>query len=276
MMDIDRVDRSLALLRSEISPDSTDKERLRVRLGLPPKTPPSNTPEPRSGGLEQPTLTRWTALRASGQLGAVLGIGVLGAGIGIGFWLRGETNAVRRPAATAMAAPVRSPQEAVEPETLAPRALPPADRAPAEPEPPTRTPELSPAQPPRSAHRHTSSSVGPAPKIFVPTPLDAELGLLRRVEHALRTNDANLALGLLGELDERFPDTRLAEERLAARRIAECRSGTPGAALHARDFLGEHATSVYSERVRAACLSENMPISNSPLTMGASPDTHSR
>jgi hypothetical protein len=83
--------------------------------------------------------------------------------------------------------------------------------------------------------------------------LNDELAVLRRVERALRNSDPALALALLGELDERFPESRLVEERQAAGHIANCRQGTPDAVAHAHAFLRDHPASVYRQRVQLAC-----------------------
>ena len=76
---------------------------------------------------------------------------------------------------------------------------------------------------------------------------------VQRVERALRTGDPALALALLGELDERFPESRLVEERLAARHMADCRLEAPDAVARARRFLDEHPLSVYRQRLQLAC-----------------------
>jgi hypothetical protein len=86
-----------------------------------------------------------------------------------------------------------------------------------------------------------------------PHRINDELALLRRVERALRNGEPALARALLDELDERFPDSRLGEERLAARRIADCRSAEPGATQSARAFVRDHAASVYRRRIALAC-----------------------
>jgi hypothetical protein len=117
-----------------------------------------------------------------------------------------------------------------------------------------------------------------------PNPLNDELALLRRVERALRNNDPALARALLGELDERFPDSRLGEERAAARRIADCRSAEPGASESARAFLREHGVSVYRKRIVLACALDAEPagarraaekgLEPSPMKNAESADTH--
>jgi hypothetical protein len=76
---------------------------------------------------------------------------------------------------------------------------------------------------------------------------------LERIERALRNADAPLALALLAELDERYPKTRLVEERQAARLMAHCVAGEPDAKLAAERFLQAQPSSVYAARLRALC-----------------------
>jgi hypothetical protein len=80
-----------------------------------------------------------------------------------------------------------------------------------------------------------------------------ELALLRRVERALRNAEPALALGLLAELDERFPNSALDEERRASNAMAHCQLHNPGAAERAALFLRDHGASVYVDSVRSSC-----------------------
>ena len=94
--------------------------------------------------------------------------------------------------------------------------------------------------------------------------MNDELALLRRVERALRNADPALALALLGELDERFPDTRLVEERQAARLLAGCRLQDPNAIARAHAFLHDNPASVYRQRVQLACEHDTAPVAQQP------------
>jgi hypothetical protein len=80
-----------------------------------------------------------------------------------------------------------------------------------------------------------------------------ELALLQRTERALRNGDPSLAVSFLDELDERFPNTLLGEERTAARILAECARSEVLARARALRFIGDRADSVYSDRIRRAC-----------------------
>jgi hypothetical protein len=248
--DSDVTERALGQLRAELSPSSADKDRLRRVLGLGASSPAPVGEEPAPQlatpvRLTQPgRLSERAAVLASGKLGASLAALLFGAGIAVGWSLQGATPA-EAPAAppSAAVAPLAAP-------TLpAPAALPAAAPGDA---PTARLPAEA-TRAPRSARR-PRAALGATPQLE--RPLDAELALLRRVERALRNNDAALAVALLDELDNRFPQTRLAEERLAARRMAGCRLDTPDAVAQARAFLRERPASVYSERVRLACALE--------------------
>jgi hypothetical protein len=136
-----------------------------------------------------------------------------------------------------------------------PRAQPPRAQPPLEPQatlaapPPVELPATAPSKPKRAAPPRLRATHERA----APNLLNDELALLRRVERALRNADPALALALLGELDERFPESRLVEEREAARLMANCRMQSPDAVGHARTFLHEHPASVYRQRVQLAC-----------------------
>jgi hypothetical protein len=84
--------------------------------------------------------------------------------------------------------------------------------------------------------------------------LAEELGLLKRAERMIRRNNAMVAIGLLNEMDRRFPKGRLLEERSAARAMANCQLvDADSARLQGQAYLAAHVHSVYAERVRAIC-----------------------
>ena len=83
--------------------------------------------------------------------------------------------------------------------------------------------------------------------------LNTELILLQRAERAIRSGEPELALSLLHELDQQQPNTRLGEERNAARLMARCARGDTAAHAEAEQFLRERRASVYSDRVRELC-----------------------
>jgi hypothetical protein len=252
---------ALARTRSELSPSSADKERLRMALGLRASSvsldaaaAAAEAPAAAAGEAAAPAgLTAFAALRASGRLGASLGAALFAAGIATGWGLHWQAGRDTRHAgerattvgaAIGTAAPVAVSAPA--PATAAVAALAPAGPA----------PERSEALHLGRAVQRPGGRASALPARASVKPLDAELALLRRVERALRNAEPALALALLSELDERYPHTRLAEERLAARTIADCGLDQPEAAAHAHAFLREHPASVYSERVQSACATE--------------------
>jgi hypothetical protein len=253
MTDVDPLDETLELARAVLAPSVVEDARLRRALGLAPNGSPSPAAEPSAaaerGGLLGPRA--WRALRASGSAGILVGAVLAGVGFGAGLWLgRAELRVAPQPLGGPPASEVPSDTPAAG--AALPASLEPATPVPHEavsepPEPSRPPPEPSPHREARAARSapsraHAASSAAAA-----------ELALLRRVERALRAQNPALALALLAELDQRFPDTRLAEERDAAHVIAACGVGEGGARLRAERFLREHGASVYAERVREAC-----------------------
>jgi hypothetical protein len=287
MMDSSSVRRALSVMREEISPTRDDKARLRARIIVPAAPAPLLAREDAGqksapqGTAPASSLTRWAALKAAGSIGAAAGLTLLAAGGGIGFWLgqemaRERGSSVAAFAAPVPAAPVPAPVPAVSDASSAAATESEMVRndvrvAPVSPIEPPRA-ESRRAEPPPRAHATRARSA--------PNPLADELALLRRVERALRHNDPALARALLGELDDRFPDSRLAEERAAARRIADCRSSEPGASDSARAFLRDHRASVYRQRIVLACALDPEPreksVDAAPMKNAERADTHVR
>jgi hypothetical protein len=84
--------------------------------------------------------------------------------------------------------------------------------------------------------------------------LSEELDLLRRAERTIRAGNSMVALGLLNELDARFPKGQMLDERAAARVMANCQLADETAAkAMGQAYLGAHAQSVYAARVRSIC-----------------------
>lgn len=77
---------------------------------------------------------------------------------------------------------------------------------------------------------------------------------LRRAQRAVRHGEGALALGLLHEIDTRFPPELLGEERQATRVLGLCGSGEDERARElARALLADNPRSIYAERLRASC-----------------------
>jgi hypothetical protein len=284
MTELDTLERTLALARSELAASPEQDARVRQGLGLRP---------PGHGGSSLESAPRsWRALRASGVSGLVAGALLAGAAGGVGYWL-GRAAPQRAFDATPSSALVhdqrgtaaavglapelrRTGPSVPEPDSLEPHAtaVPGSDASsPAAPRPPVpsasaagqaidggaRSASAAPASgslstsAKRSRAPRSLAARAPAQRVAPVGDAADELSLLRRVEKSLRANDPALALALLGDLDERFPRTALGEERLAARVIAHCTVGDGGARLRAESFLRERPGSVYAERVQTAC-----------------------
>ena len=252
----DAVEHLLELALGELTPSVADKARHRAALGL------GAAPGAAHAAATTPLKARgWTALRASGGAGWTAGAVLLGAGVGLGFWLRGAVAEPRAQqlAPRASAVTVTSSQPLPPP---VPASAPTSRLEISEGGVADAVPTVARSAAPRSGtgakpeRRATSSGGASSREPFVPQPFDEELALLQRVERALRANNPSLALVLLAELDERFGETRLGEERQAAQRIAECRLQLPGWRQRAERFLSDKPSSVYAQRVRAACALE--------------------
>jgi hypothetical protein len=307
MSDSSSVRRALSLVREEISPTRDDKARLRARIVAPAALMARESsgqdaaqralaPEGAGAPAAAPasSLTRWAALKAAGSVGAAAGLTLLGAGGGVGFWLGHEVALERVRSVVALEAPAprletRLPETTLPERTLPDRQRPTSDRgASAEParsveaSPSAATGALAPVAPIEAESRRTEvpPRAHATRRRSEPNPLDDELAVLRRVDRALRNNDPAFARALLGELDERFPDSRLVEERSAARRIADCRLNEPGASDGARAFLREHRASVYRQRIVLACALAGEPREKgseaAPMKNAERLDTHVR
>ncbi len=78
--------------------------------------------------------------------------------------------------------------------------------------------------------------------------------MLERVDQAIRSSEPQLALGLIRELDQRFPKGKLLDERAAARVMAQCLQLEPAAARQAgENYLRKAPGRAYHERVRQLC-----------------------
>ena len=276
---MDPVERTVLMARAALSPSHADDERTRRAVGL-----GSNALAPTAhGALGGAGL--WAALRASGGAGVAIAILLVGLGFGAGLWVGRRESPVPPIApqpARASVGTFDAPASA-EPMGLGKQGLAPVDGSaegmseapPSSPEPPRpgassrrHHPAIGSAKPPaRAARRQAAGGEGG----FDPSD---ELALLRRVEKSLRNDQPALALALLGELGERFPETRLDEERAAANVLVHCALHDPGSRRRAEEFLKQRASSVYADRIRSSCSIEGA--SRAPEPEGASVTPRSR
>jgi len=242
------VDRTLVEARTSFVAPPGARDRVRARLEA-------------GGAFGAP---RAAGNGAGGGLARSIGVArstvavLVGLGFGAGYWLGFQQS---RPAdadrvafdAVAVAA---SPPETIEPVDVGATASPAPPLEPGKPDVPAAEPP--PAEPPAAAEKAPRRSHrAAAPRARRAGGDGAELALLQRAERALRAGEAELALSFVSELEQRFPDSPFREERGAARIMAECALGRPGAPERAAAFLRERPASVYSDRVRQKCTTEN-------------------
>jgi hypothetical protein len=242
MIELDSVDHTLELARAELSPSGAAKARARAAIDI------VQRPAAATGARALPAAAGfWQALRASGKSGVLAGVILASLSFAAGYSLRtpeprAEAGTVARIEPQGLALP-SPPHVAVEPLPTNPM----PDTLPVL-EDTRRGPPVAPAA---RAPRQSRKRAEPVPAR--PPALGDELALLRRVQRALRASDPSLALAVLDELDERYPDTALVEERQAAAVMAHCGLADPGSRRRAQSFLRDRPQSVYAERVRAAC-----------------------
>lgn len=255
MMDLEQLERAvLEGARKELAPSASDRMRIRSHLL-------GNTawfqPAPVRRSLFRGLTRSWRGGLALGfAVGALLGFGVS----------HGVSQALQRTAASAApaseglapAVAAAAPAEAVAPGSSG--ALTPVESASAaepveldKPADPVRHVEGS--SPRRSAARGAQERGERNKAEESGSTLAQELALLQRARRALNRDDAQLALGIVQSLDERFPDGVLMEERAATRILSLCQLGRNDEATEqGHHFLLAHPRSVYAERVRHSCV----------------------
>jgi hypothetical protein len=265
---MDPVDRTVLLARAALSPSSLDDARARRVLGIGSAIPLPAGPAQTLAGAGV-----WAALRATGGAGAAIGALLIALGFAGGLWVGQRESLVSAVASPPLLPPTPSSVAALEPPALpatepresaaleldgqAPhegRAEPAREALAASPAPPHRIGSARGEHPPlgRSKVLLRTARAGATVDPLIVDPSE-ELALLRRVDKSLRSDEPALALALLGELTERFPETRLDEERAAASVLVHCALHDPGARRRAEEFLSQRAASVYADRVRAGC-----------------------
>jgi hypothetical protein len=234
------VEHTLAEARAHFRAPPAVRERVRNELaangafgeGSDVAQPAARLPDIRVAGVSKPTV----ALLAGLTFVA-------------GYWLGGrnasESSAPALPSATALPPATAVPSAAA----VATPALSPAPALHPAPTPAA----AAPAEPSASAKR-SAAAASPVKRAETrgSTP-SAELALLQRAEHAIRSGEPDLALSFLADLDRRHPETQFGEERTAARLMARCARGDMQAQTQAEHWVNERRASVYSDRVRELC-----------------------
>jgi hypothetical protein len=243
--DRDIVDRHLQRAWQAFAPPSNLRELVRGRLTS------SSAATLGAVGMGMASNARpegaWASLQASGKLGALVGAGLLGVGLLSGYLIRDSQEAPLPPRALAspitevrLPVPPAAPAEPREQERLPPSG---ASKA-------LRRDTAVATRARRTPERVAAPDTEPAAVTAQP---GGELALLRRAERALRTDNAALALALIGELEEHYPSSSLLEERRAIELMAYCSAGATDAAARAQRFLREYPQSAYAGRIRDLC-----------------------
>ncbi len=228
---VDRERELLPAIRQALSPTASDQQRVGARLAarLAAGATVDFEPAPRPAA-DAKLSAGWHGLSGIGQqaIAASL-IGALAFGAG---YLTGRSRPPETPTPTPTISPPSAPMASAA--VIAPVA-----------EPATEI------LPPHAAAKRT---VEPAPAADTSAQtLSEEARELQRVDRALRAGMPLLALGILRELDVKFPKGVFMEERTAASFIARCQNGEAGSATSAAAWLAKHPRSVYAARLQASC-----------------------
>jgi hypothetical protein len=277
-----RAQMTLELSRLTQEPSAADRARnlaaLRDRLGLPvpgarttaePTTAPEPAPAPElapgaaalrhshpTQPLPQSALggasAAWAQLAAVGAISATLGV------------LVGLSINRSAPSADPFSLPIGSiaapSSVALEPRTEAPPSPAGESAVAASPAASPSAPDAESRKLEATVHARRSRAAERAPPLgrpHAPEFLDA-VRLLRRARSALQKGEARLSLGLLDELDARFPRAMLDEERGATRVLALCANDEIDAARRlATRLLADYPRSIYAHRLEQSCAGES-------------------
>jgi hypothetical protein len=275
---------TLELARLATEPRAGDKLRnftaLSGRLGL-PVTRPFAAGSDSGGGVAQPRELRGAVLGSAPwrQLVAVgIATGAMGFLLGLHFEVPHSENQpfrVQAVPAASLAAPEleaanaeplgMQPGESTESSEVPARVLSPARHA-ASPTPSeaAQSPSVKQARPARHG-RSGDTSAARTPNTRPSAAFLEAVQLLGRARRALDRGEPTLALGLLDDIDRRFPPDLLDEERAATRVLGLCASGESEAAvqLATRVFSGR-PRSIYTRRIERSCASAALVAPSAP------------
>jgi hypothetical protein len=230
-MNLDDLEKEvLGAARREMTPASEAAARVHAAV-LERLAVTAVAPGAAAGTLGSATLT---ATAKVGMVIAVGGIGLAGSWAALGRWDAPPSP----PAVHRVADPAASVTSAARPSVVVDDAALPAEDA-------HPSPAVAPSVRPRRAASPGQQSE---------RSLAEEVRLLGEADRALRAHNPALAAKALAELEQKAPRGKLDEERTAVRLITNClQSPEQAARTAARAFLAEHASSVYSGRIRESC-----------------------
>lgn len=273
---------TLELARLTTEPLSEDKMRnftaLRSRLGLPVVPLPAGSSAP-SGSLTGVRVLRGGLVgRTPWKQLIVVGVttGALGFLLGLRFEVpQSQKQALPAPSATVTAFATQglsAPAEAAVTQVSKAGAISVAlSDVPVLPAARTTSPALTAAPrstPNRRSRRTKQDGDASASRIANPEPSAAFLEavqLLARARRALNRGEPMLALGLLDEIDRRFPPEMLDEERAATRVLGLCANGQNDAAVQlASQFFSGRPRSIYTRRIERSCASSALALPTPP------------
>lgn len=261
MNDHEALDKQLSRAWQALSPPAELEVRVRARLAASGLATTS-----KAGALPRASARAgagWRALRSSGGVGVIVGAALLGLGFTAGRLLAPASPPHAQTAALAAPATVTEPTDApaatrpgvTDVKSVAPAPAPldvvstPATVEPAPAPTPTGTArpplETRPVASRANARAARAPRAGDAP--------NTELMLLERAERAVRARNADLALVLADQLEERYPSSQLHEERRAIELMALCQAGSSRALALGERFARRYPGSVYAERITDEC-----------------------
>jgi hypothetical protein len=276
--------RFIRAAQHELGPSAADRERnqaaLLDRLAAEPWNGATGAATRRAAtpGTGLGASSHFARSAASGALAGIVGavrgsrLGMLGVGLIVGAMVGGwfgfglgrdslnssdtpparVVDAVAAPRAAPSPPPEASPAAAEEAPAAAPDA--PSPAAPSLDAPSVASDADAARNRALGAGRARAARRTPAAQAQPESSLAVELAMLQRARRALNAENGRLALGIVEELDERFPKGVLVEERSATRILSLCQLERAAEAKQAaRDFLERYPSSVYAERVRQSC-----------------------
>lgn len=282
-MNLDDLEQGLLqAARRDLGPSLADRERHQLRLSAQLREAaadePARSPSITDSGARSPLALGSSGVAPAGSsVSRALRVKLLGAGMVVGAVIGGWVGfglGRSLPAPTVVELP-RAPEPDTPPSARESSAAPAQRQTTATDEAPAAELPAGPAQEESGA---SASGARDAPTADVtrtaatprraqrsatgvPVPegssLAVELSMLQRARRALNAHNGRLALGIVQELDERFPKGVLIEERRATRVLSLCMlERTEEARRFAAEFEARHSGSVYAQRVRESCVAD--------------------
>jgi hypothetical protein len=260
------LERELELARAAYTPRAELRERVLDRILSASPSADGAPPAPRD--TSEAVAVQRRGLRAAGTK-ALMAVGLVSLGFVAGWEANGARSEAPPPLPAAPRAVAPDPILLPEPPALPANeaagsvTAPLADEARARPSW-GHAPRANTARTARRP-RMTTPDTPPARSPEAPAPEPAnhsareELALLQRAERAVRAGNSALGLALIGELEVKYPRSRLLEERRAVELMAHCTVGATDSRARAERFLREQPRSIYAARIGELCSVSSTP-----------------